>query len=162
MSEKKQNKNTEEVEELRQELEKCKEQSVEYLNGWQRSKADYVNLKAQSEKAQKELVQFANLGLILKFLPVYDNFKKACTDLDEKNSWAEGILNIKRQFDEILKSLGVEEIETVGQEFNPEIHEAVLKRKEEGFSPDIVVEELSGGYKLGEKIITAAKVVVSE
>jgi molecular chaperone GrpE len=153
---------TDESEDLKLELEKCQKEKEEYLNGWKRAKADFINFKNQMEGAQKELIRFANLGMILRFLPIYDGLKKACLSLNLEDPWAKGILNIKKQFDDFLKSLDIEEIKTVGEEFNPELHDAVAKEKREGVESDVVLEEVNGGYKMGGKVIMAAKVVVSE
>jgi len=161
---------TDELKILKLEMEKCKKEAEEYLNGWKRAKADYLNLKNQAGEAQKDLVRFANLGMILNFLPIYDGLKRACKEMpsmgsgnnEKSEGWSEGILNIKKQFECFLKNLDIEEIKTVGEEFNPELHEAVAKEKREGFGSDIVLKEVGGGYKLAGRVIVAAKVVVSE
>jgi molecular chaperone GrpE len=80
----------------------------------------------------------------------------------EGDKWAEGISNIKKQFEDLFKSLGIEEIKAVGEKFNPEFHEAVSRQKKEGVEADIVLEEVSGGYLMNGKTIIPAKVIVSE
>jgi molecular chaperone GrpE len=144
------------------ELEACKKQAEEYLNGWKRAKADYINLKKETETASVELAQFVARGMMLKFLPVYDGLKKACAMENSGDKWAEGILNIKKQFEEVFKSFGVAEIKTVGEKFNPEFHEAISRQKKEGVESDIIIEEVGGGYTMNGKTIIAAKVIVSE
>ena len=144
------------------ELEACKKQAEEYLNGWKRAKADYLNLKKENETASAELAQFVAGGMLMKFLPVYDGLKKACAMENSGDKWAEGILNIKKQFEDLFKSLGIEEIKTVGEKFNPEFHEAIARRKQESAEADTVLEEVSGGYTINGKTIIAAKVIVSE
>jgi len=147
---------------LKIELEKCKKQAEEYLNGWKRAKADYINLKKETETAGIELTKFITVNMLIRFLPTYDLLKKACATAPDGDKWAEGILNIRKQFEEIFKSFGVEEIKTVGEKFNPEMHEAVSRQKKDGVGPDVVIEEVSGGYTMNGKAIIAAKVVVSE
>lgn len=149
-------------EENNNELEACKKQAEEYLNGWKRAKADYINLKNETEAAKMEVVVYATAGMLTKILPVYDGLKKACAMENGGDKWAEGILNIKKQFEDLFKSLGVEEIKTVGEEFNPEFHDAVGREKREGVESDIIVEEVGGGYTMNGKTIIAAKVIVSE
>jgi molecular chaperone GrpE len=172
------------------ELEECKKQAEEYLNGWKRAKADYLNLKKETETASAELAKFVAAGMLMKFLPVYDGLKRACQKMpstspdasvgiptsrrdsgnklspersaSEVEGWAEGILNIKKQFEEIFKNFGVAEIKTVGEKFNPEFHEAVSRQKKEGVESDIIIEEVGGGYTMNGKTIIAAKVIVSE
>ncbi|MFA5413046.1 MAG: nucleotide exchange factor GrpE [Patescibacteria group bacterium] len=144
------------------ELEACKKQAEEYLNGWKRAKADYLNLKKENETASAELAQFVAGGMLLKFLPVYDGLKKACAMETSGDKWVEGILNIKKQFEEVFKKFGVEEIKSVGEKFNPEFHEAVSRQKKEGVESDIIIEEVGGGYKMNGKTIIPAQVIVSE
>jgi molecular chaperone GrpE len=150
------------IEILKTELEACKKQAEEYLNGWKRAKADYINLKKETETANAELAQFVAVGVLMKILPVYDGLKKACITAPEGDKWAEGILNIKKQFEEVFKSFGIEEIKAVGEKFNPEFHEAVSREKREGVESDVILEEVSSGYKMNGKTIIPAKVVVSE
>lgn len=144
------------------ELEVCKKQAEEYLNGWKRAKADYLNLKKENETASAELAQFVAGGMLIKFLPVYDGLKKACAMENSGDKWAEGILNIKKQFEEVFKKFGVEEIKSVGEKFNPEFHEAISREKKDGTESDTVISEVSGGYTMNGKTIIAAKVIVSE
>ncbi len=158
------------------ELEACKKQAEEYLNGWKRAKADYLNLKKENETASAELAQFVAAGMLMKFLPVYDGLKRACREMPSTSSgnnisperaervegWSAGILNIKKQFEEVFKKFGVEEIKTIGEKFNPEFHEAISRQKKDGVESDIILEEVSGGYMMNGKTIIAAKVIVSE
>ncbi len=144
------------------ELEVCKKQAEEYLNGWKRAKADYLNLKKENETASAELAQFVAAGMLMKFLPVYDGLKKACAMENSGDKWVEGILNIKKQFEEVFKKFGVEEIKTIGEKFNPEFHEAVSREKKDGVESDIILEEVGGGYMMNGKTIIPAKVIVSE
>jgi len=159
------------------ELEVCKKQAEEYLNGWKRAKADYLNLKKENETASAELAQFVAGGMLMKFLPVYDVLKRACQNMPSTGSgnntlsperaervegWAEGILNIKKQFEDVFRKFGVEEIKSVGEKFNPEFHEAISRQKKEGVESDIIIEEVGGGYTMQGKTIIPAKVIVSE
>lgn len=153
---------TDELSTLKTELDNCKKQAEEYLNGWKRAKADYINLKKENETTSAELAQFVAGGMLMKFLPIYDGLKKACAMENSGDKWVEGILNIKKQFEEVFKKFGVEEIKTVGEKFNPEFHEAVSRQKKDGVESDVIIEEVSGGYKMNGKTIIPAKVVVSE
>ena len=148
------------------ELKIAKEKMEEYLNGWKRAKADYSNLKKEFEKKEKEIVQFANATLILDIMPIYDNFKLAWKHIPEEhkknNDWLKGIEAIKKQFSDLLKKLGLEEISTEGKKFDPELHEAVAKEKVEGKESGIILEEIKSGYKLYDKVLEPAKVKVAE
>ncbi len=148
------------------ELEIVKQRMEEYLNGWKRAKADYINLKKESEKREQEMAQFANAALILELLPVYDNFKLAWQHIpaehQQNDEWLKGVEQIKKQFAEVLKNLGIEEIKTVGEKFNPEFHEALGKEKKDGVVSGTITAELKSGYKLFEKVLEPAKVKVAE
>lgn len=145
-------------------IEELKEELEETNNGWKRALADYENFKKRSEEDKKELVQYACENLILEMLPVLDNFESAYRALPkdlEGNSWAEGIGYIKDQMENVLKTNNVEAIKSEGEKFDPEIHEAIEKVKSKN-EKDIVVEEVIKGYKMGDKVIRAAKVKVGE
>jgi len=153
------------TDELQSELELAQKKAEEYLNGWKRAKADYLNFKRETEDRSGELIQFANAALIARLLPIFDHFKLACqhVPLDfEKADWVVGFLHIKKQFEDFLKNLGIEGIKTVGEKFNPEFHEAVVHKEKAGFEPDIVYEEVKSGYTLHDKVIYAAKVKVAK
>jgi molecular chaperone GrpE len=147
-----------------EEIEKLKIQCDEYLNGWKRAKADYLNLKKETDEKQKSFFMMAKAGLIMEVLPIYDNLKKALQALPEEqnNSWTEGIKQIKKQFETFLKQYEIEEIKTVGEKFNPEFHEAVSREKKEGVESDMIISELSSGYLMKGLVLVPAKVVVSE
>jgi len=145
------------------ELEQLKAQAAEYLAGWQRAKADYINFKKETEDKQKMIFEFANATLLLEILPIYDNLKKAIALIgEEKNNWIEGIKQIKKQMEDLFKDHGIEEIKTIGEKFNPEFHEAISKEKKEGVESGIIITESSSGYLLKGKVLVPAKVVVSE
>jgi len=146
-------------------LEKLQQLNQEYLDGWKRAKADYINFKRDSEKEKMEIVQFANAGLLLELLPILDHLKTAMKHVPggvKKESWVQGFDHILRQFRDMLTGMGVEEIPTVGQPFNPALHEAVGKAKQDGVPPGQVVDESAGGYTIQGKVIRHAKVTVSE
>jgi molecular chaperone GrpE len=151
---------------LKEELELAKKKMDEYLNGWKRAKADYINQKKDFAKRERELIQFANAGLILEIMPIYDNFKLAWKHIPEEHrkndEWLKGIAHIKNQFQGLLKNLGIEEIKTVGEKFDPELHEAVSKEKVEGKEPGMIIDEIKSGYKLFDKVLEHAKVKVAE
>jgi len=153
------------IDELKSELELAQKKSEEHLEGWKRAKADYLNFKKEIEKRQVELIQFANAALIAELLPIFDHFKLALQHVpdDQKNTdWVVGFFHIKKQFDDFLKDLGIEESKTVGEKFDPEFHEAVTHEEKEGFDTDTIFEEIKSGYTLHGKIITPAKVKVAK
>lgn len=154
------------VQKLQTELDLAHKKMDEYLNGWKRAKADYINFKRETEKRELELIQFANASLILEILPIYDNFKLAWKHIPEEHKkndeWLKGIEHIKNQFQKLLKNIGIEEIKTVGEKFDPNFHEAVSKEKVEGKEAGVILEEIKAGYKMYDKVIEHAKVKVAE
>ncbi|MFH1565351.1 MAG: nucleotide exchange factor GrpE [bacterium] len=152
-----------EIEKLKEELERVTKQNEGHLDGWRRAKADYLNLKKETDKKSRELIQFANAGLILQILPIYENFKTACDHIpedDQKKDWVVGVGHIKKQFEDFLKSLGLEPIKTVGEKFDHNLHEAVGSEKCEGEDDGVVIKEVKGGFRLYENVLEPAKVVV--
>jgi len=154
-------------------LKKAEQERAEYLALAQRAKADFINYKREQETKISEIIKFANEGLILDILPVLDSFELAIKHLpeDEKTDQDEGIEQLNNQLENILKSNGVEEINAIGEKFNPEFHEAVGEIKiqsgthseqSRGAEPETVVEEIQKGYKLHGKVIRPSKVKISK
>jgi len=147
------------------ELDELKKKAGEYLDGWKRAKADYLNYKRDIEKRQEEMAQYANAALVVQLLPAVDHLRIALSHVpkeQEDTDWVKGLFHVKRQFDEFLKQLGIEQIKTVGEKFNPEIHEAIESVVQEGTAPDTIIEELTAGYTLNGKVVNPAKVKVSK
>ncbi|MFA5030321.1 MAG: nucleotide exchange factor GrpE [Patescibacteria group bacterium] len=147
------------------ESQKWQSRAEEYLDGWKRAKADYLNLKKETEKKLEESMQYANAALILQMLPINDHFKLAMEHIPEaekENTWVKGIIHIRKEFQDLLKQFGIEEIKTIGETFDPEFHEAVSKEKAEGIESGKIIKEAQPGYKLFNKVLQHARVVVAE
>ena len=153
------------LQKIQLDLEHLQKLNQEYLDGWKRAKADYINFKRDAEKEKTEIVQFANAGLLLELFPIVDNFQTALKHVPEdkkKENWVQGFSHIERQFLDLLKNMGVEPIKTLGEKFNPEFHDAAGKEKKDGVEPGVVLEEVRAGYTIQGKVIRHAKVKVSE
>lgn len=149
------------IEELKNQAAKAEE----YLSGWKRAKADYLNLKKDTENQRMEIIQYANAALLSELVPVYNNLKLAlehAPDNLKAHDWVKGVEHIKRQFKDFFSNLGIEEIKTVGQQFNPEMHEAIETGEKEGFESNTIYEEVAAGYTLHGKVITPARVKVAK
>lgn len=150
------------IETIKQELSIEKEKAEKYLANWQRSQADFENYKRWSNQDKKEIIQFANSNLIQELLPVIDDLAMAFNTLTEdviNNSWVEGIRLIYNKLLTILKAQELSEIDALGQEFDPQIHVAVMCKK----GPDgIVVEETRKGYKLRDRVLRPSMVIVGK
>lgn len=145
--------------------EAVQEINVDYKDKWMRAHADYQNLVKESAAQRAEWAKMSEIHILEEFIPVYENFKKAfAMPVDEGDkqfeNWKKGIEYIKKQFADILTQHDVEEIPTVGQAFDPAIHEALSEEASDDHEDGMVIRELSGGYKVGERILQAAKVVV--
>ncbi len=146
--------------------QKCKVEAEEYKSGWQRALADYKNLQKESADMRSVWAKASEQYILDEFIPVYENFKKAFSHKENLNEesgwkqWAEGIGHIKKQFGDILKTYQVEEIKTVGEKFDPRFHEAV--GEEDGEESGMILKEIEGGYKRGDKVIKPARVILSK
>lgn len=126
-------------------------------NKYLRALADYQNLLKQSARERQEFVKYANEQMLHELIPVYDNLKISLSHIDEaasQNGWAEGIKYVVKQFKDVLQGIGVEEIETVGKDFD---HHSMEAMDGQG---DKVVKEIKSGYKLNGKLIIPAKVIL--
>ena len=153
------------IENLKKQLEECQKLKDEYLTGWQRARADLLNYKKEELERIGEFFKYANIDLILKILPILDNFEIVEKNLPEnvKNDEnIEGLLQIKAQLKDFLKSQGVEEIKCLGKKFDPEFQEIVEEIEVKDKEPGIVIEEVKKGYKLHGKVLRPAKVRVTK
>lgn len=140
-------------------------QADEYLEGWKRAKADYVNLKKQTDKDRQEVSQYIQAATVMEFVPIYDNLKRSArhVPLDQKDTeWVKGVQHIQKQFEALLKKMGLELIETIGKHFNPNLHHAVSKIQQPGIPAGQIVDEVKSGFKNGDRILQPADVVVAE
>jgi len=148
-----------EIERFKKELEEERKKTEEYLNGWKRSKADYLNLEKEIVEEKIRFIKLANLEFVLKFLPILDSFKKLIEhlSLEVKNSdWGKGLLQLEKQLEKFLEEIGLEKIKTINEKFNPLFHE-VIEKKGEG---DKIIEEIETGFLLNGEVIRPAKVVI--
>jgi len=156
-------------EELKKQLEECQKQKDEYLTGWQRARADFLNYKKEEMERLGQVIDCSKVEMILKMLPLLDSFEIAEKQLSEdlkNNDSIKGILQIKNQILDFLKSQGVEEIKSIGQSFDPNFHEVIeevepfLAKIMEGkeIKSGIIIEEVQKGYKINGRLLRPAKV----
>ena len=154
-------KNSAETEEVQTETaEELKIKIEEYKDKWMRNVAEFDNYKKRNARLWQDAYNEGISSVVLKILPVGDNLDRALgMGLDEKTE--NGIRNIKRKFDETLKSLGIDEINPEGEKFDPNVAEAVMQVEgAEEDESDTVKQVFEKGYKLKDKIIRYAKVSV--
>ncbi|GBD24563.1 Protein GrpE [bacterium HR29] len=145
---------------LEEQLAAERERAETYFRNWQRSAADFINYKRRVEQERSEAAKLANAALAINLLPVFDDLDRAVESVDAHLaglSWVQGIIAIHRKFKALLESMGVTEIAAAGEAFDPTIHEAVAQEPgEEGK----VVHVLQKGYRLGDKVLRPALVIV--
>lgn len=145
-------------------FKELEEKLADLTSGWQRTQADFINYKKQVNDERSKFCKTANANLVYELLPVLDNFQLAAKHVPENlagDNWVQGIKQIERQFEDILFSVGLERIESVGQEFDPTVHEAVEHVDSEE-PEDKIVEEILAGYKFDSDVLRPAKVKVSK
>lgn len=154
------------IEALQKELEETQNKLKEAENYNLRLNADFVNMRKRKEKEMGELVKFANEDLIKQLLPVLDDFERSLEAMSKSDNLAaikEGIEGVNRHMHNILTRIGLEAVESIGEEFNSEIHEAITTIPAPAEDQvGKVVDEIEKGYKLKEKIIRFSKVIVGE
>ncbi len=144
------------------EIEKCARERDEYIAGWQRAKADFINYKREEAKRFEELVQYANTVLLQELITVMDDFDMAFRAQEKTGSTDKGIYFIKTHLEEILRHHGLEKIPLkVPAPFDTNIMEAI-EEVHSAESPGMIVEEIAPGYRIHEKIVRAARVKVSK
>ena len=153
------------VEMLKKELADAKSKSTEYLDGWQRARAEFANYKKRQETDYANIRAISNSALMAKLLPVLDDFERAAKTMPsalKDMTWIDGVLLIQRKLQLILESEGVKVIEVKPNDvFDPTWHEAVSYDEAPGIENGHVIEELQKGYKLGERVIRPALVRVA-
>lgn len=130
----------------------------------QRVQADFVNFRRRTEEEKASIMVIAKESVILQLLPVIDNIERALAHQPaelKNNEWAKGVAQIAKQTEATLKEMGVKKIATAGEQFDPELHEAVGYEDGDGEN-EIIVEELQPGYFMGDRVIRHAMVKVKK
>ena len=145
-------------------LETAKAQAAEYLDQWRRTAAEFANYRKRTEREWVEMRATAAADIVKQLLPVMDDFDRAFKAVPpelQTHSWLEGFRLIERKFRQILEQAGVTVIETVGQPFDPNIHESAAA--EESDQPHgTILEEYRKGYKLNDKVLRPAMVKIAQ
>ena len=129
-----------------------------------RLQAEFDNARKRMAKERAEFIKYANEDLICRFLPVLDNFERALVHAGEgqnARSILEGIKLIQKQMNEVLTNYGLKQIPSVGEKFDPNRHEAIMKVESETHEDGTVIEEVQKGYTLNDRLIRPAAVKVT-
>lgn len=151
-------------------MENLKKQLIEkealiedYYNRLARAQADYENLKRRMNEERERLTNYAAENLITDILPVLDNFQRALENQkDCSDEFVAGVEMIYKQLQDILKKDGVEEMNPLGEDFDPNKHEAVMQVESEEYEENKIIEVLRKGYILKDKVIRPAMVKVAK
>ena len=154
----------EEVEQVNDDLTELHQQIGELTAALQRERADAVNLRRRHDEQVASLRNVVRAGIVRELLPVIDNLERALKVVPDdlkNNDYIKGIQGVVRQFEKALSNIGVERIKTVGEPFDPSLHEAVSMDEDSGGTEEVVSEELQAGYRLGDEVIRHAMVRVA-
>jgi molecular chaperone GrpE len=145
-------------------IDELTKQADENHQRFLRVQADFDNFRRRTLKEKEELGQYASMKLIGQLLPVVDNFGRAIEAAKsggDVESFAKGVDMIFRQLEQLLEQEGLKAMDTVGQPFNPEVHQAIMQVESDEHEEGIVVEEIQKGYMLKDKVLRPAMVKVS-
>ncbi|MFA7000339.1 MAG: nucleotide exchange factor GrpE [Candidatus Paceibacterota bacterium] len=155
------------VKKFREDLKACRKEKEEYLTGWQRAKADYVNLQKELDLARVNVSILAKEKMVEKLLPALDSFEMAFSNKEhwEKidKDWQDGITSIYQQLLSGLEKSGIEKIYEIEVPFDPNIHQSISIVPTDDEEKDHTVEKvLQVGYRIGDRVIRPAKVTIFE
>ncbi|MDX1435906.1 MAG: nucleotide exchange factor GrpE [Anaerolineales bacterium] len=152
------------VAQLQVDLAECIQKREEYLDGWQRSRADFANLKKRVEREQAEANQRAASRAATRFMEVMDDLELALKDRPadgEGASWAAGIDLIYRKILGFFEADGIVRMDAQGAQFDPNFHEAIATEDNDEFESGQIIEVLQAGYMQNDKVIRPARVRVA-
>ncbi len=150
------------IDELKEQLDEAIAHRDEYLGGWQRVKADFINYKKEEMKRLEEIARYGSADMIKDLISVLDNFDLALRTLEKAGPVEKGIYLIRSQIEDILKKRGLEKVSVnVGDEFDPAIAEAMAEVPSDR-PPGTIVEQVEPGYRLHEKLLRPARVILSK
>ena len=157
-------KTMESAEELAQQLADSHEKAQEYLDGWQRSRAEFANYKKRKEKEQADSYQYMKGEIIKQYLEVVDDLERALSNRTEEVAladWANGIELIYRKLLKMLESEGIAVMHTEDVQFDPNLHEAISSEENNQFESGEIIEVVKKGYMVNDRVLRPAQVRVA-
>ena len=155
------NKNADEIIELKKQIESQKVQIEETEDRLKRVAAEFDNYKKRSAKERDAMYNSLVSDIVSNFLPILDNLEKAVEIETKDEEYKKGIELVLKQFKDVLSAKGVTEIETIGKTFDPELHEAVSSIQDANKGEKEIVQEYRKGYMIGNKVIRHSMVIVA-
>ena len=148
-----------------EQLAECKDLCEQYLNGWKRAKADFINHKKEEFERTQELVRYAKEDFLESILPMIDNLRLVEKEMPKDllgDAHVQGLMLVKTQLEDFLKSHGVVSIDSLGKKFDPAIHEVIQAVEAEGKESGEIIEEIEKGYTINGRLLRPAKVKVTK
>lgn len=145
-------------------LAQLQEQITQLTEALKRERADAENVRRRAESERLQMASFYKAMVVRELLPAIDNLERALKHVPKDlagNNYVKGVQSVAKEFDNSLTRIGLERIKTIGEHFDPHIHEAIVI-EDKGGKDEIVSEELISGYKLGDEIIRHATVKVEK
>jgi molecular chaperone GrpE len=152
------------MENLKNELNEMRAKADEYLDGWQRARADFANYKKRVDRDQAQVYQLAVSSIVKRYLDVVDDLERALKNKPQKGDgavWAEGIELVYRKMLALLESEGVKQMDAQGEIFDPNLHEAISQEAHPEYEDGQIIEVIKQGYLLGDRVIRPALVRVA-
>jgi molecular chaperone GrpE len=147
------------------ELAEAKRERDEYLELARRTKADFENYRKRVAKETSEALARGKADMARQLLPALDNLERALeagSDVSAHEALVKGVAMVRQELHSRLEGAGVEAFDPTGEKFDPELHEALSTRPDDGTEPGVVLETVEKGYRLNGQVLRAAKVVVSQ
>ncbi|MDD5749605.1 MAG: nucleotide exchange factor GrpE [Patescibacteria group bacterium] len=145
-------------------LDELETKAAQNLLGWQKALADYQNLQRETDKKIADLSDFISSSYILQLLPIFDNYRLAMEHIPQeqrKEQWAMGLEHILKMWESFLADQEIVKIKAIGEQFDPQRHESVGQVSDESKADQEIVEEKQTGYRLKDRLIRPAKVIIN-
>ena len=149
---------------LQEQLSAAQAQAQEYLDGWQRARAEFANYKRRVERDREQMRQDAVARVVIRYLPIVDDLERALQNRPQEGegaAWAEGIELVYRKLLAALEADDVRPMQALGEHFDPNLHEAVMQEPSEEYESGQIIEVLQPGYWIGERVLRPALVKVA-
>jgi molecular chaperone GrpE len=150
---------------MEERLEQLEAEAAEYLDGWQRARAEFVNFKKRVERERAESRARIAAELLTRYLDVLDDLDRTISEMPEEiaeTPWSHGLQMVYQKMQLLLESEGVKTIDAVGESFDPNFHEAISFEDSEDHDEGQVVDVIQKGYMLGERVLRPAMVRVAK
>jgi molecular chaperone GrpE len=154
----------EEIHKLKEAVDETRKKAEEYLDGWQRSRAEFANYKKRVEREQAFVYQQAMGNIVRRYLEILDDLERALKNKPaegEGAAWAQGIDLIYNKFRSLIEAEGVVQMEAEGALFDPNFHEAITQEDSDEHESGHIIEVVQQGYMLGDRVLRPAMVRVA-